>query len=298
VIAARRFAPHRVAFLALTALALGYYLSRLPWMIELNNTVVPQPPARHEQEAMQFLQQVTAPGEFILGDDPMLIFHAERLILPAASDTSLLTIKAGRYDLERLAALSERYDVQTVALWSERLAWVPGYRDWVEEHYLVRRDFGATHAIFYGRRLDSGASIERRMETYLGDEVQLLGYKVNDGASGRAGELLSLTLYWRAAAPIAEDYTVFVHLAGPDGRLWAQQDNPPVRGLYPTHLWGEGEIIADRYDLRPGADAPAGTYQLLVGMYRPETLQRLPLRGPDGTPQGDAVKLSTITLER
>lgn len=298
LLAARRFAPRQVAVLGGTALALGYYLSGLPQMVNLDVTVVPRPPEQHEQEAIRFMQEIAAPDEFILGDDPMLIFYAGRLLLPAASDTSLLTIKSGRYDLERLAALTGRYDVQTVVLWRERLAWVPGYRDWVEAHYLARRDFGSTHSIFYGRRLDSAASIERRSDVRLGDDVRLLGYKVNGDAPLKAGDLLSLTLYWQAESRVEEDYTVFVHLVGPDGQVWAQKDNPPVRGLYPTHLWAKGEIVTDRYDLLPGSDAPAGKYQLLVGMYRPQTLQRLPLSGPDGTPQGDAITLSTVTLER
>jgi hypothetical protein len=40
--------------------------------------------------------------------------------------------------------------------------------------------------------------------------------------------------------------------------------------------WVEGDLVADRYDLSLPPGSPSGLYRLLVGMYDPDTLQRLP----------------------
>jgi 4-amino-4-deoxy-L-arabinose transferase-like glycosyltransferase len=268
-----------------------FYLRRVPWMVELNNESLMSSITGRDQAAITFLQEVTAPNEFIISDDPMLVFAAGRLLPPEVTDVSLVTILSGHTSVDRLVDSTNRYDVQTVLLWRDRLAWLPDYVTNVEKGYLIRRDFDARQRLYYGRRLDSLAKIEHSLDATLSDVIHLLGYRLRQGPSG----MLKLTLYWQASEPIPQDYTVFVHLVGPDGHLWAQQDNPPVRGLYPTHAWSPGEIISDRYDLWPGKNLQPGAYQLLVGMYRPDTLQRLPVQGADGWPADNSVALPPIT---
>jgi len=104
--------------------------------------------------------------------------------------------------------------------------------------------------------------------------VRFLGYDLTP-ASLRPGETVRLGLYWRAESEADDDYTVFTHLVGPDGRIYAQRDNPPAGGSRPTSGWLAGEVIDDRYELRLDDRAPAGTYKLEVGMYRPDTGARL-----------------------
>ncbi|GIK41266.1 MAG: hypothetical protein BroJett011_50990 [Chloroflexota bacterium] len=89
-----------------------------------------------------------------------------------------------------------------------------------------------------------------------------------------------LTLFWRADSPPSADYTVFIHLLDPLGNLIAQFDSPPAGGAYPTSLWDPGEIIADEHRLQ---NLPPGRYTLQIGLYRPDTGQRLAVAGsPDG----------------
>jgi hypothetical protein len=110
----------------------------------------------------------------------------------------------------------------------------------------------------------------------FGDLLQLAGYTV-EPETGRAGETLRLTLYWQAAAPISQDYTVFVHLRRPAGGNMAQADHRPLGSLYPTSLWPVGELIRESSDLYLPVDLPAGEYELWVGLYLLETGERLPL---------------------
>lgn len=114
----------------------------------------------------------------------------------------------------------------------------------------------------------------------LGDRIALVSYQLGQSSLGssrplRPGESVELTLTWQATAPVAESYTEFVHLVGPDGRVVAQEDAPPLAGARPTDGWAVGETIVDRHRLRLPADAPAGEYLAEVGLYRPQNGERL-----------------------
>jgi hypothetical protein len=95
------------------------------------------------------------------------------------------------------------------------------------------------------------------------------------------GGTLAVRLHWRAEAEFAQSYTAFVHLIGPDGRLYGQVDQIPGGGQFPTTGWLPGEYIHDDYALPVAAEAPAGDYQLEIGLYDPNTGQRLPVGGGD-----------------
>lgn len=110
------------------------------------------------------------------------------------------------------------------------------------------------------------------VDASFGSSVELLGYDSTVEAAR-----LTITLYWRDVAPLAEPYTVFVHVAEADGRVVAQHDGPPHDGAYPTTVWAPGEIVRDRHvvDLN---GVPPGSYRVLVGLYQRSTGQRLPIR--------------------
>jgi len=140
--------------------------------------------------------------------------------------------------------------------------------------------------------------------TRFGEGIELLGYRLapsdGDPASGRIsispGQAPEITLYWRCLAPLETDYTVFVHLLDSTGRLRGQQDNPPVRGTYPTSQWKPDEVIVDKYQVGLAPDAPAGLYRFEVGLYFWQTGERLPVFSREGQPLGDHVFLGEVHL--
>ena len=73
------------------------------------------------------------------------------------------------------------------------------------------------------------------------------------------------------------NYKVFRHLVGPDGRFYGQVDSVPQEWASPTSSWLPGEIILDDCEIEVAIDAPPGNYALEVGMYDPDTMQRLPV---------------------
>jgi 4-amino-4-deoxy-L-arabinose transferase-like glycosyltransferase len=112
----------------------------------------------------------------------------------------------------------------------------------------------------------------------LGEQIKLLGYDFRQNASS-----LDFTFFWQALVPPPKDYTVFVHVRNAAGDVVAQQDGPPVEGVYPTSLWDAGEIIQDGISVPLNELAP-GQYEVIVGLYDFVTGERLPVEGTsDGT---------------
>ena len=109
--------------------------------------------------------------------------------------------------------------------------------------------------------------------------------RVRDNA--RPGDIIPVALRWRALRAMDEDYTVFVHLVGPDGWLHGQVDMWPVQGSHPTSRWASGEELSDSYEVRLDTDAPPGHYRVEVGWYLLATMQRLRIVDADGQPIGD-----------
>ena len=108
-------------------------------------------------------------------------------------------------------------------------------------------------------------------------DIALIGLDLPSN-SLRAGQSLTYSLYWQALAPISQDYTVFTHLLDMEGNLRAQLDNMPQQGHYPTSWWDDSETVIDPYSLSLPSDLEPGQYRLRVGLYLPETGQRLHLK--------------------
>jgi hypothetical protein len=138
-------------------------------------------------------------------------------------------------------------------------------------------------------------AIQHPLRVNLGNQVELLGYDL-DRTSAKPGESLHLTLYWRALTAMDASYTVFTHLLDSESRVWGQKDNVPQAGTYPTTLWVAGEVVADEYEIVVKPDAPPGQYVIEVGMYLPQSGQRLPVLDEAGQVQGDRILLETVEI--
>ena len=90
------------------------------------------------------------------------------------------------------------------------------------------------------------------------------------------GGQIQLLTRWQALRPLDQDYTVFFHAMGPDGKRWGQQDTMPQNGKLLTSSWQPGQIIEDQYQLTLAADAPVSSdYRYLLGLYQWQTGARL-----------------------
>lgn len=139
--------------------------------------------------------------------------------------------------------------------------------------------------------------IQHPLQARLGDSVQFLGYGLDGTPPLHAGDHVKLTLYWRALKTMDTSYKVFTHLLGSDNKIVGQSDALPLNGARPTTSWAPGEIFADTYEFDVDASAPAGTYQIEIGMYNAETSVRLPTFDAQGNPAGDRLLLEELPLQ-
>ncbi|MFH1084347.1 MAG: hypothetical protein V1772_01105, partial [Chloroflexota bacterium] len=133
----------------------------------------------------------------------------------------------------------------------------------------------------------------RSLDARVGDQIVLTGYNLS-GRRLRRDEALIVSLYWEARAPVSQNYKVFVHLVGPTGEIVAQSDALPMGGALPAPLWEVGELVRDDHVLHVPKDAMRGPYRLMVGMYHPDTLQRLPVT--EDVDRSDAVLVHGLWL--
>lgn len=115
----------------------------------------------------------------------------------------------------------------------------------------------------------------------LGQEMALLGYDFAPDAA-HPGDTLRLGAWWFPLREMEKDYTAFVHVLGPDGVLWAQQDNLLQHGGRTTSQWKQREVVKVEYEMLLPADAPPGPYTVKLGVYYWETAERLPARDESG----------------
>jgi len=124
------------------------------------------------------------------------------------------------------------------------------------------------------------------------DGIQLTGHELKaDPASDR----YNLRLVWQPTARPTANYTIFIQLWD-EGEQVAGFDGPPVGGDYPTNWWEAGEVILDEHPLDLSG-VSTGRYRLLVGLYRPDTGERLPAAGPDGPLPDYALELPELWIE-
>jgi hypothetical protein len=133
--------------------------------------------------------------------------------------------------------------------------------------------------------------MEHPTQVEFGERIMLLGFD----RELLEGEL-QLTLYWQAERPLDQNWTVFVHVLHGTETLVAQHDGQPRDGRYPTSVWDQGEVVDDYHRLTLPSDAPAGDYQVTVGLYAVESGQRLRVLDSNGNPVGDNISLFSLAL--
>jgi 4-amino-4-deoxy-L-arabinose transferase-like glycosyltransferase len=136
-----------------------------------------------------------------------------------------------------------------------------------------------------------------RMSANFDNQLRIDGYDVTwrtNGDLAGGDRALDLVLFWQALQPVAHDYTVFVHLRDDAGRNVAQGDHQPLAPVFPSTLWPVNQTIRERSVLALPEAVPAGSYDLWIGLYRLDTLERLPLVGD--TSGENALWLGRVTV--
>jgi hypothetical protein len=119
------------------------------------------------------------------------------------------------------------------------------------------------------------AAPQQTADAHWDDLFTLAGYDLEP-----PGQALTLTLYWRADAAPGAPLKRFVHAVNAGGEIVAQADALLESDGVPATYWQPGEYVVDRVAL----EIPAGEQvtELYVGLYDPQTGERLPVSAANG----------------
>ncbi|HZY41812.1 MAG TPA: hypothetical protein VFF59_07405, partial [Anaerolineae bacterium] len=104
------------------------------------------------------------------------------------------------------------------------------------------------------------------------ERFNLMGFNLNRTVT-TPGEPVTVLVAYRVEQPLDRDYSFFVHLVAPDGRVIGQADQ-----TMPTTRYASGDTFAVRFALAPLTNVPPGEYSLMAGTYSVETGRVVPLK--------------------
>jgi 4-amino-4-deoxy-L-arabinose transferase-like glycosyltransferase len=125
------------------------------------------------------------------------------------------------------------------------------------------------------------------------DAIHLTASAVLDAEAG-PGEAVRIALRWQTETPVQDSFKLFVHLVDASGNLLAQHDAIPGGGMLPMTGWEPGEEVDDHFAIVIPDDAPAGSYEVRLGIYNPASGLRL--RITSGSPQPDYAVIGRVTI--
>ncbi len=193
---------------------------------------------------------------------------------------------------QQLSDILSRHGEVWLTPWDyDRTAFV---EHWFDQHaFRVDQHWFSNAEIIRYERPRQPGQFTASSATFLAPDAQirLAGYQFF-GTEVRAGQPIMFALQWQADATPAERYKVFAHLVDPQGKTVTQRDDEPVANTRPTTSWKPGETLTDNYGLVVPRGAAPGAYQVFVGLYKLEGLQRLKLK--DGS---DHVTLGPISVQ-
>jgi hypothetical protein len=146
---------------------------------------------------------------------------------------------------------------------------------------IVEAPGGATEAERRQATVQQIPPLALRTGANLGGKVELVGATVQPGRIV-PGEPARVSVFFKVLQPIAEDYTVFVHLEDSEGKMERMNiDHKPSGGIYPTTQWKPGETVRDDFNIYIPPGSPVRSVTLWMGLWEPRSDTRLKLLNPD-----------------
>jgi hypothetical protein len=126
----------------------------------------------------------------------------------------------------------------------------------------------------------------------FGKAATLVGYELTDDCLTPDQEI-HLVLYWHTHGPVYEPLSSFAHLLDWQSNVVGQYDGFDV----PPWHWEQGAVVAQVYRFPVGQDAQPGPHWLEVGLYNPQTMERLHVVGDGGDSLGDRLVLREVIVQ-
>jgi 4-amino-4-deoxy-L-arabinose transferase-like glycosyltransferase len=238
------------------------YLLYLPDLVRADANYLAAPQSPIESFIPRFLQAVSGPDDFVITDEPLVAFWADRNVPPLLTDTSHVRMRTGVLTAEQLVSLTEKYDPPAIVFWSSDrfVDNVPEYVHWVNERYPRVERFGKRRKVYLRFRPSVASDLS------FGGKLMLMGYDLALNRLESDGQL-DVTLYWQDLEPVGENYEVVLKLLNGAYKVWGREEGPPVDGLLPTGVWQKGELVVDRHTIGTLPGTPPGDYWIEIALY-------------------------------
>lgn len=108
--------------------------------------------------------------------------------------------------------------------------------------------------------------------------------------SVQTGDLIPVRVCWRTLGAAERDYTVLVHVIGPQNSLVANRRTYPGLGAYPTSIWQPGMVFCDLVQVKlwEVQQIEPMVYNVEVAMLDQTTDERVPIFDAQGNPWASA----------
>lgn len=116
-----------------------------------------------------------------------------------------------------------------------------------------------------------GPPVAHPRPTQFGESFNLRGYTLEN--SPRRGEMLRIKLFWQTLKKPEQDFAIFLHVVGRHGQRYSQSDL-----VLPTSTWERNRFITTEVAVPLALNMPDEPSTIVIGLYDPQTGQRLSAR--------------------
>jgi hypothetical protein len=242
---------------------------------------------------VEFIREITGPNDCIVTDDMTVAYRSGLLTPPELAEVSINRLASGHLSLQQMIETTERYDCQVVAVvGDDRIAeYIPDYIMWLNQNYLGQKSFKKGD-LFFAKPVFSSRP-RHAVHAQFGSSIRFLGYDFAP-VEVEHGSRFVLTLFWNTLERPTDDWSIFVHLRDANNATMLTADHQPYKGYVPTSRWPPGRIIKDTVWIEIPPNMPPSRYSIWTGLYRWDTMERLPLQ--DDVSGENALRLGEITV--
>ncbi len=160
---------------------------------------------------------------------------------------------------------------------------------------------GDTHLLQYATWQVNPTAIDHPMRAVFAETAILEGFRITPTTTHLTrNTTLYIETFWRPLRQTEQGLTLFIHLLGPQNEtgtpLWAQDDHPPQRDRITTQTWQPGQLYRDVAEIQIPPGALPGSYTIAVGLYDPDSDDRIPARLSTESSPVDSITLTTFNL--
>jgi hypothetical protein len=112
------------------------------------------------------------------------------------------------------------------------------------------------------------------------DQIALIGTDQNlKSIEPTPGNTIQISFHWQLLRPATANYRFWLHLVDAQGTTVASFDYEPFDGQRPLTDWIPHNTVRETRTFNLPPNLSPGTYALVIGIYSPDTLERLPITG-------------------